>query len=187
MLLRTSPLATPPTSPPTTPDRFQNRAAIVTSRSKGASPVEIKSEARATDRILRPSLQQLDALDADSIVCGYYEDVRPLPGLMGFLDWRLCGRLSRLLEAGTITGAADEKVLFPTLGRVPAPRLFLYGWGKRTEGRDKGQERVKAMLEIVDKAKGKKVVFAFPEPPDNSLHLVDDVEKSLGNRLVGVF
>lgn len=148
---------------------------------------EVRSEQRPTGRLLEPTLSAVDALDVDSIAVGFCRDVRPLGGLLGMLDWRLCGRLSRLLEAGTIDGAVDEKVLFPTAGRVSAPRLFLYGWGTQAEAKAHATERVAAMIAMLDKAKVKRVAFAFPEPARGLVHLGGDVEKGLGARLVALF
>src|SRR6266446_3210351 len=38
---------------------------------------------------------------------------RPLTGLAGLVDWRLSGRLSRLIRAGLVIGAAGEALLTP--------------------------------------------------------------------------
>ena len=67
-----------------------------------ADEAEVKSEVRAHGRPTEPTLAAVDALDVDSIVLGLCSDVRPLGGLMAMVDWRLCGRLSHAIEAGTI-------------------------------------------------------------------------------------
>jgi len=148
---------------------------------------EVKSGPRQGGRLIEPTLAALDALDIDSIVVGLCSDVRPLGGLLGLLDWRLCGRLSRLLEQGTIVGNDGEKILFPTHGRVTAPRLFLYGWGPRAQAKERSKERLAAMVEMLDKAKAKRVAFAFPEPAAGLTHLVSDVESALGDRATAIF
>lgn len=147
----------------------------------------VKTEQRSHDRLVEPSLSAVDQLDADAILIGLCSDVRPLGGLLGMLDWRLCGRVSTMVERGAITGVDGEKVLFPTLGRIKVPRLFLYGWGPHAQAASKGSERVAAMIEMVKKAGGERVVFAFPEPARGLVHLVDEVERGLGKKLVAVF
>ncbi|HEY1101608.1 MAG TPA: hypothetical protein VGF99_21900 [Myxococcota bacterium] len=150
----------------------------------------VKSEQRVKaggDKLVEPSLSALDQLDADAILIGLCSDVRPLGGLLGFIDWRLCGRVSTMVERGAITGVDGEKVLFPTQGRLKVPRLFLYGWGPHAQAASRGSERVAAMLEMIKKAGGERVVFAFPEPARGLLHLVDDVDKGLGKRVVAIF
>ncbi len=152
-----------------------------------ADDAEVKAEQRPGGRLLEPSLAAVDALAVDSIVVGLCRDVRPLAGLLGVIDWRLCGRLSRLVEAGTITGDVDEKVLFPTGGRLPVPRLFLYGWGSVVDAKAHGPDRIAGMVKMLDKAKAQRVAFGFPEPARGLLHLAGDIERALGGRLVACF
>ncbi len=62
----------------------------------------------------------------------FFEDERPLRGAAGLCDWRLCGRLSRLLGAdreARLRGALGERLLLPTGPRLPWRRLLLYGLG----------------------------------------------------------
>ena len=77
-------------------------------------------------------LESLDTLGGLEAVCVFVgEDERPLQGTAGFVDWRLCGRLSRLLQQGFFTGAPDDTLLVPTQGALPIPRLFAIGLGRR--------------------------------------------------------
>ena len=147
----------------------------------------VKTEQRSHDRLVEPSLSAVDQLDADAVLVGLCSDVRPLGGLLGMLDWRLCGRVSTMVERGAITGVDGEKVLFPTFGRIKVPRLFLYGWGPHAHAASKASERVAAMIEMVKKAGGERVVFAFPEPARGLVHFADEVERGLGKKLVAVF
>lgn len=76
-------------------------------------------------------LEALDSLqEVDSLCLFIAEDERPLRGAAGFLDWRLCGGLSRVLRQRFFTGTAGEQLLFPIDGRVPAQRVFVLGLGK---------------------------------------------------------
>ena len=102
------------------------------------------------------------------------------------IDWRLCGRLSRLIESGTITGDADEKILFPTSGRLSVPRLFIYGWGTVTEAKANSAGRLAGMVQMLDKVGVERVAFAFPEPARHFAHLAGEVEALLGSRLVAL-
>ena len=83
--------------------------------------------------VVEPSLAAVDALGPIDAVCALVtEDERPLQGGVGFIDWRLCGALSRVLKGGFFTGAPGEKLLLPTDGRVSAPRAFAVGVGQAT-------------------------------------------------------
>ncbi|MDP2343603.1 MAG: M17 family peptidase N-terminal domain-containing protein [Deltaproteobacteria bacterium] len=153
-----------------------------------ADDAEVKRLATREGRLTEPTLANVDGLVCDSIVVGVFSDVRPLAGLLGMIDWRLCGRLSRLFEQGMVTGEDGERVLIPTLGRVPAPRLFLYGWGPSTSANQKAAERVSAMINIVEKASASTVAFGFPEPGRGLLHVAGaQVEQALGSKLVALF
>jgi len=65
----------------------------------------------------------------DLIVACIWSDVRPLRGAAGLLDWRLCGKLSALVQAGRLTGADDEQLLLPTGGRLPWRMAMVLGLG----------------------------------------------------------
>jgi leucyl aminopeptidase len=67
----------------------------------------------------------------DALVVPLWADVRPLRGAAGLLDWRLNGRLSRLLREGRLDGSNGEKLLFFT-GRVPWRRVLTIGLGTTT-------------------------------------------------------
>jgi leucyl aminopeptidase len=67
----------------------------------------------------------------DALVVPLWADVRPLRGAAGLLDWRLNGRLSRLLREGRLEGTAGEKLLFFTT-RVPWRRVLTIGLGPTT-------------------------------------------------------
>ena len=77
-----------------------------------------------------PSLEALDGLlDCDAVCLFVAEDDRPLSGAAGFVDWRLGGGLSRVLQQGFFVGAVDDRLLFPTSGNLPMPRIFVIGVG----------------------------------------------------------
>ena len=79
------------------------------------------------------NLQGLDSLEGVDALCLFVgEDDRPLPGSAGYVDWRLCGALSRVLQSGFFVGARDDSLLLPTDGRFPVPRIFVIGLGRRT-------------------------------------------------------
>jgi len=77
------------------------------------------------------SLGSLDAVgEVDSAALFVFQDERPLRGLAGYLDWRLCGSFSRILIEGRFTGVEGDALLFPTWGRVSPGRVFCFGAGR---------------------------------------------------------
>ncbi len=74
--------------------------------------------------------EALDSLTgADSLCLFISEDERPLPGVAGYVDWRLCGALSRVLLQGFFSGARGDKLLLPSDRRIAPYRIFAVGIG----------------------------------------------------------
>ena len=112
----------------------------------------------------------LDALDTltgiEAVCCFVVEDERPLSGANGFLDWRLCGQLSKVLGSGFFVGAPGDKLLLPTAGRVPATRVFAVGLGRSTAVTALGLEHALTQAAaMLTKAKVDSVALAFPALP----------------------
>jgi hypothetical protein len=112
----------------------------------------------------------LDALDAmtgiEAICCFVVEDERPLSGATGFLDWRLCGGLSKILGSGFFVGAPGDKLLLPTDSRVPAKKVFAVGLGRASSVTALGLEHALTQAAaMLSKAKVDSVALAFPMLP----------------------
>jgi hypothetical protein len=75
------------------------------------------------------TLEAIDLAAAESLCLFVASDERPLTGLAGLADWRLSGRLSRLLRGGLLTGDAGEAVLTQPGARLAFRKLFLFGLG----------------------------------------------------------
>jgi hypothetical protein len=74
-------------------------------------------------------LKDVKKLPADALIVGFYEDVRPLKGIAGELDWLLCGSLSTLLLSKKIRGSLGDVALVTSRGKVPAQKIFMVGLG----------------------------------------------------------
>jgi hypothetical protein len=109
-------------------------------------------------------LEGLDSLDGVDALCLFVgEDDRPLPGTAGFVDWRLCGSLSRLLQGGFFTGAREDSLLMPAIGRFPVPRIFAIGLGRRA-GLDASSlgEALAHAAQVLAKARMESVALEIP-------------------------
>jgi hypothetical protein len=71
-------------------------------------------------------LSALDGLDVDALAV-FVGPERPLQGLAGFADWRLCGAISRAIRGRVFDARPDEALLLPSGGRVAPPRIFCFG------------------------------------------------------------
>lgn len=117
--------------------------------------------------VKEPSLHTVDALeDIDAVVCLVPEDQRPLQGGAGFVDWRLCGALSRAIASGFFKGSPGEKLLVPSDGRLPAPMVFAVGLGASGTVTTLGLEHaLNESLSMLQKAKAQHVAVAIPPLP----------------------
>lgn len=163
-------------------------------KQRAADPV-VASTATQKPRaaFVEPSLAVVDNLDCEALAICICSDVRPLAGIAGYIDWRLCGRISDLLRSGVLTGGPKEKVLVPTLGRIGhatngPKRIFLFGWGPQKSILDGATERLAWMVDVLLRAKVERVAVALPEPAVVLLGLVEDhVRRPLGDKCALVF
>jgi len=81
--------------------------------------------------VLQVLMHDVRTLETEAVVVGLFEDVRPLKGAAGALDWLLCGALSHLVMEQRIRGAQGEVALLTNSGKIPAPKIFLVGLGRR--------------------------------------------------------
>lgn len=80
---------------------------------------------------LRVAGARVERVEAPLLVLAFFREDRPLRGDAGVADWRLCGRLSRLLAAGRLGGEGAPAALLGTGGRLRAPLLLIREVGSR--------------------------------------------------------
>lgn len=137
---------------------------------------------------LAPSLQALDALDVDALALALRSDARPLRGAAGLLDWRCCGRLSRLLLDGTMTGSPGEHLLLPGRPFLNSRRIFVFGWGARPNSDQTLDTRLTDMARVLDAAGASSIAVSLPPLlPGMEEKLRTHLYQPLGTKLVRVF
>ncbi len=82
--------------------------------------------ATVTINVISPDIRKAES---DAVVVGIFEDVRPLKGFAGQLDWLLCGSLSHLLLMNRMRGSLGDVALCNSRGKVPSPKIFMMGLG----------------------------------------------------------
>ncbi|NOK34306.1 peptidase M17 [Corallococcus exercitus] len=110
-------------------------------------------------------LEGLDALSGVDALCLFVaEDDRPLPSSAGYVDWRLCGALSRVLQGGFFTGVKDDWLLLPSDGKLTVPRIFVVGLGsrKRLDAASLG-EALAGAAKVLSRAKVEAVALEVPQ------------------------
>ncbi len=79
--------------------------------------------------VLPLDLARWDETRRDCLVLGVFHDERPLRGAAGLADWRLCGRLSRLVKADRVDAVARETLMFPPGRRLAFSKILWFGLG----------------------------------------------------------
>jgi hypothetical protein len=82
----------------------------------------------STHEIGFASLDHLPGVDTLCLFVG--EDERPLKGTSGYVDWRMCGALSRVLLDRFFTGSVGDCLLIPSEGKIAMSRIFALGIGR---------------------------------------------------------
>ena len=103
--------------------------------------------------VLPLDLARWDEARRDCLVLPVFRDDRPLRGAAGLADWRLCGRLSRLLKARRATGDRGETIMMPPGRRLPFARLMWFGLGDaKGYTDDRFRADVARIVDVVGKA-----------------------------------
>jgi hypothetical protein len=84
-------------------------------------------------RFTTPELKALDLLGTEILVCSLAKDELPPRGVAGLVDWRLAGRLSRLLDRGFAAGELGEVLLIPGKPKLPFDKVLFFGLGQRAD------------------------------------------------------
>lgn len=117
-------------------------------------------------RIVSADLAALDALQLDALALLSFAAVAQPLGLAGLVDWRMSGRIARLVKSGRFSGGLGEALLTPSLGRIGVERIFLLGLGPPASLDDAGRARVtRTALETLSLAGARAVAVGAPVLP----------------------
>ena len=112
------------------------------------------------------SLAGLDGLaDCEAICLLLSTDERPLSGAAGYVDWRLCGQLSRTLLDAFFGAEKNEHLLMTTSGTLPVDKIFVacVGSAKTLDATTLGAVLYGAAI-MLKKAGVTKVALGLPSP-----------------------
>jgi hypothetical protein len=120
-----------------------------------------------------PEIRHLDRLKSEALSLPFFSDERPLHGVLGLVDWRMHGRISRLIVSGRISGSSDEITLVPARPRLTFEKVLLFGLGPREAFTAEVYERTTArILSTLTRARVRASAVVLP---GRSLGLIDPV------------
>jgi hypothetical protein len=120
--------------------------------------------------VLPLDLARWDEAQRDCLVLPVFKDDRPLRGAAGLADWRMCGRLSRLVKANRASAEAGESILLPPGRRLKFSRILWFGLG---DARGYSDDRFLADLAWIVDVVGKANVNDWAmQPPGRASGLI---------------
>lgn len=103
--------------------------------------------------ICKLAIHEIEKLQCDSISIFIFQDMVPLQGMAGIIDWRLNGVISKFLIEETIGGKENENFLIPMRPRMPIEKLFGFGLGKVGDfSVDKVEDILRGTLGVLNRA-----------------------------------
>jgi len=115
--------------------------------------LEIKLTSRAFDKV-----------DTKSAVVTLYSDLRPLFGIPALVDWRLNGRLSKILIKHRFEGDVGEVLLLPSEGRIKCQDILVLGLGAKSQFNESHLGRfIQCMLEKLAQKKAYEFAVSFSD------------------------
>jgi hypothetical protein len=112
---------------------------------------------------LRGVGQDIDQVPTDTLVLSFFQDERPLKGQTGLCDWRLCGRLSKLIKTKYIEGQFGDPLLMPADRQLPCEKILVVGLGPRNLfSLDRFRQVVTNICEALRKLQVTRFALALP-------------------------
>jgi hypothetical protein len=106
--------------------------------------------------------QPIDKVEAETIILMHYSGDVPFQGMAGLVDWRLNGRLSRVVQSGRFDGRAKDLLLMPAEGRFQAQEVIFLGMGgKESFGDIHIPQVVDYLIEVIAKKRTAQVCFSL--------------------------
>lgn len=105
-----------------------------------------------------------DKLKSQCAIVTAFTDLRPLHGNSAVLDWRLNGRLSKLMQIHKFNGQFKETLLMPAEGRVYANDIIVVGLGEKNKF-DESQisDFIQYLLNVLDQRRIKDFMISLSD------------------------
>src|ERR1700741_4365170 len=114
-------------------------------------------------RFVAPDWENLDALRSEAILTPFFSDERPLAGVLGLIDWRMCGFVSRMVVRGDVRGGRGEPVVGPLTPRFTVDKLFLFGLGPESDFDDAVmRDTTERMFDVLAQAQVRATAIVLP-------------------------
>lgn len=108
--------------------------------------------------------ENIDRIETELLVFMHYQDDVPLTNLLGLVDWRVNGRLSRFIQADGFNGKPRELLLLPAEHRLRAEQVMIMGLGPREYfHQDHVNQVLDFFLQQVENKRTERVCFSLSQ------------------------
>jgi leucyl aminopeptidase len=102
-------------------------------------------------------------MPSDTLVLSIFKDEKPLKGANGLVDWRLCGRISKLIMDKSVTGRYKETTLVLSSENKRIPKILIVGLGKAENfNENKLNDIAHFIAKTLKNVNAKKISLAIP-------------------------
>src|SRR5690349_1387244 len=105
-------------------------------------------------------LTTLDNLKGGLLAVAAFSDELPPQGVVGLLDWRFPGKISRWLKQGFFEAKLGEQILFTPGRRLTIDKVLLFGAGPYATFAQRRTEVAKAMADCLLKLQERELIVA---------------------------
>jgi len=74
--------------------------------------------------------EKISRIRSEILIFGFFQDIRPITGYAGEIDWLTSGSISSLIQQSKIKGSLGEATLVAT-SKVETPKILLMGLGQK--------------------------------------------------------
>ncbi|MFH1727333.1 MAG: M17 family peptidase N-terminal domain-containing protein [Pseudomonadota bacterium] len=116
----------------------------------------------------------LRAANCDVFIVPVFKDERPLSRITGLIDWKLSGRISKLIEKNSFSGELGEKLLFGNISKIGGKNIILIGLGLK---KNFGTGSLKNVFDILNESLPSIMKTSVAIAPEQFLSAHVDVSK----------
>ena len=91
---------------------------------------------------IRALSERITRIRTEILVLGFFQDVRPVRGLAGEVDWIHNGVFSHLMKQQKLQGQCGEAMLLASQTKLPTPKVLLIGLGTSLSYNDSVLQKV---------------------------------------------
>jgi len=124
----------------------------------------------------------LDLAGTEVLVASLSTDERPPHGVAGLVDFRMAGRVSRVIQKGFATERLGEVLLIPGKPKLPFDKILFFGIGATSDFQERAYRTVvEKILATLEELRARTAVVELPGrhfgaiPPERAVDILLEI------------